>query len=79
MPEVAHGEMAEQRALLTETEREIVSGEREVKDNYRYSVESRIRTRLRGPLMKDVRTLREHFPEAFEELQSVVCEDDTDG
>lgn len=68
--------MAEQRALLTDTEREILSGEREVKDNYRYSVESRVRTRVRDRLAGDVEILAQNYPEILEELRSVVCEEE---
>jgi hypothetical protein len=68
--------MAKRRALLTDAEREVLSGEREVKDNYRYSVESRVRTRIRDELPGDVEALREHYPELFEALQEVVCEDE---
>lgn len=67
--------MTEQRALLTETERLILSGEKEVKDNYRYSVESRVRTRLREQLPDDVELIRENQPEMFEILIEAVCAD----
>lgn len=66
--------MVKQRALLTETERSILAGEKEVKDNYRYSVESRVRTRVREELPSDVEVLKEHYPEIFEEVEEVVCE-----
>jgi hypothetical protein len=71
--------MAEQRALLTETERQILAGEREVKDNYRYSVESRVRSRLRDRLAADVDVLREQQPEMFSLIEEVVCEGESDG
>lgn len=74
MADVEDGQMAEQRALLTETEREILGGERSVKDNYRYSVESRVRSRIREELSKDVTVLRENYSDIFAELQEVVCE-----
>jgi hypothetical protein len=72
MPDSATEGMAKQRALLTDTEREILSGEREVKDNYLYSVQSRVRTRIKGPLKDDIETLREHDPELFEEIERTV-------
>jgi len=75
MASVASSEMSDQRALLTETERKILSGEKEVKDNYRYSVESRVRTRLRNRFSGDVELLRENQPEMFEILEETVCED----
>lgn len=54
----------EGRALLTEREREILSGEADVTDNYRYKVKSIIRTRFRRHLADDVEMLEEQFPEA---------------
>jgi hypothetical protein len=69
--------MTTQRALLTDREREILSGEREVKDNYRYSVESRVRARIRERLTEDVEVLEGHDEEfdgeLVELLQDVVC------
>lgn len=76
MPDTASEQMAKRRALLTDAEREILGEEREVKDNYRYSVESRVRTRIRDELPGDVETLREHYPEIYDALQEVVCEDE---
>jgi len=65
----------QRRALLTEREREILSGEADVTDNYRYSVESRIRTRLKERLKDDVGVIRENYPEMFDELlYPVVCQ-----
>lgn len=75
MPDSVSEQMAKRRALLTETEQEILSKEREVKDNYRYSVESRVRTRIREELPEDVGVLRENYPEIFAELQEVVCDE----
>jgi len=72
MGRVANTEMSEQRALLTETEREILSGEKDVKDNYRYSVESRVRTRLRDRFSDDVELLREDQPKMYEILMEAV-------
>jgi len=76
MPDSVSEQMAKRRALLTEAEREILGGDRDVKDNYRYSVESRVRTRIRNELPDDVETLREHYPEIFEEMQSLICDDE---
>lgn len=65
--------MTKRRALLTETEREILNGEKDVKDNYRYSVESRVRTRIREEFSSDVEVLRENYPKIFEEVRGLVC------
>jgi len=74
MADTASEQMAKRRALLTDAEREILAGERDVKDNYRYSVESRVRTRIRDELPRDVSTLEEYYPELFGELHDVVCD-----
>lgn len=66
--------MTDGRSLLTEREREILSGEADVSDNYRYKVESTARQRVRR-MAPDVAVLREHYPEILAELQEVVCED----
>lgn len=66
--------MAKRRALLTETERKILSGEKDVKDNYRYSVESRVRTRIQDEFSRDVEVLRANYPDIFEEVHRLVCE-----
>lgn len=63
----------EGRALLTEREREILSGEADVTDNYRYKVESNVRRRYRNRLRADVEFLNEHFEEAFEIVMQEVC------
>lgn len=60
------------RALLTTREREILSREAEVKDNYRYKVESVARQRV-DLLEKDLEVLRENYPELFERIQESVC------
>lgn len=64
------------RALLTTREREILSREVAVKDNYRYKVESVARQRV-DLLERDLEVLRENYPELFEQIQEVVCDDGT--
>lgn len=66
----------EGRALLTTREREILSGEADVSDNYRYKVQSIVRVRLRKRLGDDMDVLEEHFPEAHKIAISEVCEDE---
>ncbi len=65
----------EGRALLTDREKEIISGEADVSDNYRYKVESTVRNRVRKHLGEDVEFLREHFPEVYEMAVGEVCDD----
>lgn len=61
------------RGLLTDREREILAGEADVSDNYRYRVVSRTRTKLNA-LETDIEILEEHHPELLEEIRAVVCE-----
>jgi len=67
--------MNDGRSLLTDREREILAGEADVSDNYRYKVQSVARQRVRG-IVDDIDVLREHEPEIFNELQEIVCEID---
>lgn len=68
----------EGRALLTDREREIISGDADVSDNYRYKVESIVRNRIRKRLGDDVAFLEEEFPEVHELVVDAVCEDGGD-
>ena len=70
-PEVSA--MAERRALLTDREREIISGKANVSDDYRYQTVSRVRKRFRR-LEEDLKALGEHG-ELLEELREVVCDE----
>lgn len=64
--------MARTRALLTETDRELIK-ESEAKEK-RYQAISRARGRINDELPTDVQILREHHPELFEELRQIVCD-----
>lgn len=59
------------RALLTDSEREILLGEKKVDDNHYYTVVSRVRGKIQR-LENDLDALRDHG-ELMEELQEVVC------
>jgi hypothetical protein len=61
------------RGLLTEREREIIEGDADVSDNYRYRVVSRIRTKIEN-VDEDVKILAENREDLLEELREVVCE-----
>jgi len=63
--------MADRRALLTEREREIVSAEADVTDEYRYQTVSRVRSRLQN-LDEDLEALEAHG-ELAHELREIVC------
>ena len=62
------------RGLLTEREREIIRGDADVSDNYRYRVVSRIRTKIEN-IDEDADILAENREDLLEELREVVCED----
>lgn len=68
-----HATMADRRALLTDREREIISGEADVSDSYRYQTISRVRSRF-DRLEGDLEAFREHG-DLFTELRKLVCED----
>jgi hypothetical protein len=61
------------RGLLTEREREILEGDADVTDNYRYRVVSRIRTKIEN-VDEDIAILAENREDLLEELREVVCE-----
>ena len=63
--------MGDRRALLTDREREIIIGEADVDDSYRYQTISRVRSRF-GRLEEDLAALREHG-DLLDELREVVC------
>ena len=60
------------RGLLTDREREIIKGEADVSENYRYRVVSRVRTKIEN-VSHDVEILAENREDLLEELEEVVC------
>jgi len=60
------------RGILTEREREILKGDADVSDNYRYRVVSRIRTKIEN-VDDDIEILAENREDLLEELREVVC------
>lgn len=67
-------EMARRRAMLTDTERELIEGD-EKSDRY-YQAVSRVRRKINEELSEDVELLEEHHAELLEELQEVACKDE---
>lgn len=59
------------RALLTDRDREVLQGE---PSEDQYTRRSKIKARIRDRLPRDLEILREHHPEAFEQLTEVVDE-----
>lgn len=68
--------MTDRRALLTDREREIVAGDADVTDDYRYQTISRVRKRF-DRLDGDLEALADHG-DLLEELREIVCEDQDD-
>lgn len=66
-------DMADRRALLTEREREIVAGNADVSDSYRYQTISRVRKRFEQ-LDDDLDALEAHG-DLLKELREVVCDE----
>jgi hypothetical protein len=62
-----------ERGLLTDREREIIQGEADVSDDYRYRVASRIRNKI-DRIDDDVEILEDNRSDLLEELRDVVCE-----
>ena len=65
--------MSERRALLTDREKEILSGSADISDPYRYQTASRIRQRIKR-LAKDVEFLSDERPDLYRELRECVCD-----
>ena len=65
----------EYRAILTEWEREILSGEADVSNSYYYRVVSRVREKI-GLLERDLKTLDENHAELANELRQAVCSEE---
>lgn len=61
------------RGLLTNWVREIIKGEANVSDNYRYRVVSRVRAKIKN-VSRDIEILSENRGDLLEEFQETVCE-----
>ena len=64
--------MSNGRALLTDREREIVAGEADVDDPYRYQTISRVRQRF-SRLDGDLEAMEKHG-ELADEVREIVCQ-----
>ena len=67
-------EMGRYRAIMTETDREYISGEGDATDHQRQQSVTRVRSRIQDELPRDIEILAEHRPDLLDELQDVVCE-----
>lgn len=64
----------DRRGILTEGEREILHGDRDVSDNHYYTTVSRVRKKIQR-IDEDLSALEAHGDLA-DELRDIVCEDD---
>jgi len=67
----------EYRAILTEREREILTGEDEVSESYYYRVVTRVRDKIER-VEQDLEVLDEYHNTLGDELREVVCGEDED-
>lgn len=70
--------MGRYRALMTDTDREHITGESEPSQEQKDQAVYRVRERIRTELPQDIEVLREHRPDVLEELCEVVCEERDD-
>jgi hypothetical protein len=68
-------EMGRYRAIMTETDREHISGESNPSQDQKDQAVYRVRQRIDEELPQDIALLKEHRPDVLEELQEVVCEE----
>ncbi|WP_227357368.1 hypothetical protein [Haladaptatus salinisoli] len=66
--------MPRRRAILTDSERELL--EKEEKTDRHYQAVSRVRRKINEELTRDVEILEENHSDLLEELREVVCETD---
>ena len=64
-------------AIMTQKDRERISGDSDDPDSKKYESASRVRSRIRE-LEEDAEILREHHAELYSELRQAVCEDGDD-
>lgn len=62
-------------AIMTETDRERISGESDEPPEKRYQSVSRVRKRIRA-LETDAELLEQHHSDLLDELRAAVCEDE---
>ena len=73
MSESPSNAMARTRAIMSETDRQHITGESDPTDTQRYQAVSRVRSRIKEELPRDVEILEEHHPDLLDELREVVC------
>lgn len=66
-------EMPYKRALLSATQRAILTGEADVEDNHYWKVRSEVRNRVKHELAEDLLTLRDEEPDLFRLVMDVAA------
>lgn len=74
MPPTEGSAVSTGRGILTDYEKDCIAGKKEKQREY--EARSRIRARIEGPLVGDIRHLKQHDPELLDELREVVCDEE---
>jgi len=69
-------EMGRYRAVMTETDREHISGKSKPSQRQKDQAVYRVRQRISEELPHDIEVLKQHRPDVLEELREVVCENE---
>jgi len=64
----------DRRSLLTDREREILTGNADVSDKYFFVVVSRVRKKIKG-VEDDLQFLDENYDDLAKELRDIVCDE----
>ena len=70
-----HTTMGRYRGLMTETDRDHITGQSDPTQEQKDQAVYRVRQRIREELPEDIMILKEERPDVFEELQEVVCDE----
>lgn len=65
--------MTRRRAILTDTERELLSSG-DKSDRY-YQAVSRVRKKINEELSEDIKVIENNNPELLKEMREIVCKD----
>ena len=68
-------EMGRYRAIMTETDREHISGKSNPTQDQQDQAVYRVRQRINEELPQDIELLEKNRPDVLEELRAVVCEE----
>jgi hypothetical protein len=66
--------MGRYRAIMTEVDREHISGESNPSQDQKDQAVYRVRQRITEELPQDIEILKQHRPDVLEELREAICE-----